>query len=114
MAEQPNKFKKPSPLEIREFLLKMPGWTVQSGRLEKEFRFLDFARAMIFMNKIVNPIEENQNYPRLLITYNRVHVSLFTNTAGGITVMDLDMAREFDSLAGEPVEPEEDEGMIKA
>lgn len=110
--EQLAKFKKPTPLEIRGTIKNMTGWSVEKGRLEKEYRFQNFARAMVFLNKIVNPIEENQNYPRILITYNRVHVSMFTNQAGAITVMDLSMAKEFDELAG--VSPEEEEGMIKA
>ncbi len=84
---------------MRGLLAKMPGWTIDSGRLEKEFRFKSFSRAMVFVNKIVNPIEENQNYPRLLITYDRVHVSLFTNAVGAITVMDFDMAKEMDELS---------------
>lgn len=97
------KFKKITPLEMRGKLANMAGWSIDSGRLEKEFRFKDFARAMIFLNKIVNPIEENQNYPRIVITYDRVVTSLFNHQAGGITVMDFEMAVEFDALAGEPI-----------
>ena len=89
---------------MRERLQKLKGWTVENGRLEKEFRFQNFARAMVFVNKIVNPIEEYQNYPRILITYDRIHVSLFTNEAGAITVMDFEMAQQMEGLAGTPQE----------
>lgn len=111
-TEEPPKFKKPTPIELRQALQDMPGWIVENGRLEKLFRFQNFARAMVFVNKIVNPIEENQNYPRILITYDRVHVSLFNNAAGAITMIDLDMAKEMDELSG--IQPDGTEKMIKA
>lgn len=89
-----------TPRELFEALKTLPGWSVVNGRLEKEFRFVNFARALIFVNKIVNPIEENQNYPKILITYDRVHLSLYTNTLGGLTTQDLAMAQEMNALAG--------------
>jgi 4a-hydroxytetrahydrobiopterin dehydratase len=96
------KFKKLNPIEIRQRLadMKASGWEVVQGRLEKQYRFQNFARSMVFLNKIINPIEEFQNYPRISIVYDRVHVSLFTNHVGSITVMDLEMAMSFDELAG--------------
>lgn len=93
------KYRKLAPLEIRTRLMEMPGWGVVNGRLEKEFRFQDFLHSVIFLNKIVNPIEENKNYPRITIAFNLVKISLFTNDAGAITDMDLEIAREIDALA---------------
>lgn len=96
--EELKKRKKLTPLEARTRLLTLEGWTIENGRLEKEYLFKDFVHAVIFVNKIVNPIEEQQNYPRAQIAYNRVRISLFTNTAGGLTPMDFEMAKEFDEL----------------
>ena len=90
-----------TPRELFEALKTLPGWLVVGGRLEKEFRFAGFARALVFVNKIVNPIEENQNYPKILITYDRVHLSLYTNIMSGLTTQDLVMAQEMNALAGE-------------
>lgn len=112
VEQQLAKLKKLTPIEVRQRIIGMSGWSVENGRLEKEYRFQNFARAMVFVNKLVNPIEEYQNYPRILITYDRVHVSLFTNQVGAITETDIAMAKEFDELSGE--KPDEMEGMIKA
>ena len=87
-----------TPREVFEALKTLPGWLVVAGRLEKEFRFVGFARALVFVNKIVNPIEENQNYPKILITYDRVRVSLYTQVLGGLSTQDLAMAREMNVL----------------
>lgn len=98
-AEEFKKRKKLTPLEARARLLTLAGWTIEKGRLEKEFLFKDFVHAVVFLNKIVNPIEEQQNYPRISIVYNRVKVSLFTHAAGALTDADFEMAKEFDQLA---------------
>lgn len=89
-----------APREIFEALKTLPGWLIVEGRLEKEFRFANFSRALVFVNKVVNPIEENQNYPRILITYDRVRISLYTQEMGGLTLQDLSMARDMNLLAG--------------
>ncbi|OVE81021.1 hypothetical protein BVY03_05015 [bacterium K02(2017)] len=108
-----NKYHKPEALDIREKLQTLPGWVVAKGRLEKEFRFKDFSRALLFVNKIVNPIEENQNYPKILIVYDRVVVSLYTTSAGGITLMDFAMAKEMNELAQKYKNPQKIQLIIK-
>lgn len=84
--------------EIRERLEKLEGWILNKGRLEKTFLFSNFARAAVFFNKIVNPIEEHENYPQITITYNRVLVSLMTPEAGAVTEKDFLLAAAFDEL----------------
>lgn len=94
-----------TPRELFEALKTLPGWLVVEGRLEKEFRFANFSRALVFVNKIVNPIEEYQNYPKIIITYDRVRLSLHTNAMGGLTTEDLAMAKEMNALAGSSKNP---------
>jgi 4a-hydroxytetrahydrobiopterin dehydratase len=97
--ENPTKNRKLSIQEIQSLLQETPGWIVEKNRLNKEFKFQNFSRAMIFVNKTVNPIEEHQNYPRILILYNRVFVSLFSNEVGALTTTDFEMAKQFNQLA---------------
>lgn len=92
------KYRKLTPLETREEAAKLKGWTLVEGRLEKEYTFLNFARALVFVNKIVNPVEEHQNYPRITITYNRVKVSLLNHVSGVLAPVDFEVAAEMDSL----------------
>ena len=85
-------------LKIRQEIKKLEGWLYLNGRLQKTYKFLDFTRAVLFLNKIVNPIEEQQSYPKIEIAYNQILVSLFNNMAGGITEREMAMAQEFDKL----------------
>lgn len=73
-------------------------WEVVEGRLSKTYFFDNFARALIFVNKIVNPIEEMQHYPRILIAYNRVTISLFTPEKGVVTDKDYLLAKSIDLI----------------
>ena len=84
--------------QIKEFLIANSSWSLVNGRLEKTSQFANFARAMVFVNRAVNPIEENQNYPMITITYNRVKVGLFTHTEGAISDKDLLVAKEMEEL----------------
>lgn len=86
-------------LEIRERLSRLTGWALNRGRLEKTFLFRDFARAAVFFNKIVNPIEERQHYPVIVVSYNRVSVSTFSNTDGALTEKDFLLAADIEALA---------------
>ena len=87
-------------IEIREHLSKLLGWVLNKGRIEKTFEFANFARAAIFFNKIINPIEEQQHYPVIVVSYNRVSLSLFTNAAGALTEKDFSLAKAIDALVG--------------
>lgn len=92
--------KKVSLVEIGEFLKSHPSWSLEEGRLEREYQFDDFTRSMLFLNKIVNPIQEHDLYPRITITYNLVRLSLLNPHTGTLTENDLKMAHEFDELSG--------------
>jgi len=85
--------------QITDFIRNHSGWLLENGRLEKTFVFSNFSRAMVFVNKIINPIEEFQSYPVIRIAYNRVLVSLFNNMQGKLTELELSIAKEMDQLA---------------
>ena len=47
-----------SPPQISAELKKITGWGLAEGRLVKEFRFDSFPTAVIFVNNLVDPVEE--------------------------------------------------------
>lgn len=84
--------------EIKKRLEKLEGWQVHKGRLEKTYIFPNFARAAVFFNKIINPIESMDHHPVIVIAYNRVSLSLFTNDQNALTEKDFDLAEEIEKL----------------
>ncbi len=85
--------------QIHTELETLPMWGFSGDRLEKIFIFKDFIEAMVFVNECVNPIQSAQSFPRVTITYNRVHFSIFDNTVGALSQDDILLAREIEQLA---------------
>jgi 4a-hydroxytetrahydrobiopterin dehydratase len=85
--------------EISAGLANLPGWTLQLGKLHREYKFADFAHAFGFMATAAPTIEKNDHHPEWSNVYNRVTVDLSTHSAGGITKKDLDLAALLEGIA---------------
>ncbi len=88
--------------EIAAGLKELPGWSIQDGKLHREFRFTDFVDAFAFMTKVAFIAERAQHHPEWCNVYNRVTIDLVTHDAGNaISRKDLDLAAQIDRLAAE-------------
>lgn len=88
-----------SDAEIKEKLNSLQGWSVQNGKLHKEYKFADFIHAFGFMSTAAIAIEKMNHHPEWSNVYNRVTVDLTTHDAGGISQNDFDLARLLDGIA---------------
>lgn len=78
----------------------LEGWTVQDGKLHKEYEFADFVEAFAFMTGGALRAERKNHHPEWFNVYNTVRVDLSTHDVGGITRLDVDLAGELDEIAG--------------
>lgn len=85
--------------ELKDALAGLPGWTVENGKLHKEYKFADFIHAFGFMSTAALGIEKMDHHPEWFNVYNRVVVDLATHEAQGITAKDVDLARLLDQVA---------------
>ena len=85
--------------QITAGLASNPSWTVQQGKLHREYKFSDFAHAFGFMATAAPLIEKMNHHPEWSNVYNRVTVDLSTHDAGGITQKDLDLAGVLEAIA---------------
>jgi len=85
--------------EIAAALQKLPGWSVQDGKLHKEYAFADFSRAIAFMTAAAMHIQAMDHHPEWSNVYNRVVVDLITHALGGIGTLDVKLAATLDALA---------------
>jgi 4a-hydroxytetrahydrobiopterin dehydratase len=83
-----------TPAEIKEVLQAIPGWTLQDGKLTREWTFKDFVQAMEFVNQLAALAETAGHHPDIDIRYNRVRLGLVSHDAGGITQRDANMAKQ--------------------
>lgn len=85
--------------EIAAALGELPGWAVAKNHLKKEYKFADFAHAFGFMAASVCAIERMNHHPEWFNVWNRVEVLLTTHDAGGITALDVELAKKLDGYA---------------
>lgn len=87
--------------EIQNALAKLGPWSIQSGKLHREYKFRDFVQAFGFMAQVALLAERAAHHPEWFNVYNRVVVDLTTHEAQGITQKDLDLAREMEQAAAQ-------------
>ena len=88
--------------EIAELKPEIPDWKLveRDGihRLERVFRFPDFAGALAFTNRVGALVEEEGHHPALLTEWGRVTVTWWTHKIHGLHRNDFIMAAKTDSL----------------
>ena len=88
--------------EITELKPQIPEWALveKEGiqRLERVFRFTDFAEALNFTNRVGALAEEEGHHPAILTEWGRVTITLWTHKIRGLHRNDFIMAAKLDSL----------------
>lgn len=92
--------KKLTPQELTTGIKELKGWKLVDGKLRKSYEFKDFVEAFAFMTKVAMAAETTQHHPEWSNVYNRVTIDLVTHDAGGISKLDLDLAKKIDAYGG--------------
>ena len=89
--------------EIAELRPQVPEWQVvqREGikRLERLFRFRNFAEALAFTNRVGEQAEKEGHHPALLTEWSRVTVTWWTHKIGGLHRNDFIMAARTDEVS---------------
>jgi 4a-hydroxytetrahydrobiopterin dehydratase len=87
-------------LEIESLPDTLPSWALVDGKLQRQFTFADFSAAFGFMTRVALAAETLGHHPEWSNVWNRVTIALTTHDTGGLSNLDLDLARRIDALAG--------------
>jgi 4a-hydroxytetrahydrobiopterin dehydratase len=71
---------------------------VDEHHLEREFRFKNFAEALVFTNKVGAIAEEQGHHPDIYLAWGKVRITLWTHTIDGLTRSDFVLAAKIDRL----------------
>ena len=86
--------------EVNALKPEIPGWSVLErdgvARLERAFRFANFAEALAFTNEIGALAEEAGHHPAITTEWGRVTVGWWTHAIGGLHRNDFVMAAKTD------------------
>ncbi len=85
----------------KQALRGVPGWTETAGReaIGKTFTFKDFNEAFGFMARAALVAEKMDHHPEWRNVYRTVEVVLSTHDAGGITALDIELAKAMNGIA---------------
>ena len=73
-------------------------WKIVDNRnaISKKFKFKSFIQAFSWMTSVAIIAEKMDHHPEWANVYNTVEVTLTTHSAGGLTKLDLALARKMD------------------
>ena len=79
----------------------LSGWSIVQGRsaILKSFKFKSFGQAFGFMAEVALTAEKMDHHPEWFNVYSRVDVTLTTHSAGGVTDLDIRLAKAMDAAA---------------
>jgi 4a-hydroxytetrahydrobiopterin dehydratase len=77
------------------------GWKREEGGIRKRFRHPTFMDAIAFVNRVAELAEVAGHHPDIDIRYRNVTIFLTTHAAGGITELDLALARVIEVTSDE-------------
>ncbi len=108
-----------SEAEIGQLAPQIPDWQILAPdgekRLERVFKFPDFAQALAFTDRVGDLAEEQDHHPRLVTEWGKVTVDWWTHKIHGLHRNDFIMAARTDAIYSEMtgadrVEPNKLEG----
>ena len=79
----------------------LSGWTDTPGReaIARTFVFKDFNEAFGFMTRAALAAEKADHHPEWRNVYKTVEVVLSTHDAGGVTALDIALAKAMNAIA---------------
>lgn len=83
-------------------LAKLKGWKKVKGRdaIAKQYVFADFNAAFGWMSRVALQAEKMDHHPEWDNVYKTVNVVLTTHDAGGVSALDITLAKFMDKTAG--------------
>jgi 4a-hydroxytetrahydrobiopterin dehydratase len=81
----------------------LSGWSDVPGReaIARTFVFKDFNEAFGFMSRVALVAEKHDHHPEWRNVYKTVEVVLATHDAGGVTSLDIELAKAMNAIAGQ-------------
>ena len=86
------------PDQINGLPSSLPHPRLANGKLQRELAFADFVEAFAFMTKVALIAEAMGHHPEWSNVWNRLTIALTTHDTGGLSNLDLEMARRIDAL----------------
>ena len=88
-----------SDIEIQRELGSLSGWSRRANELVRTYEFRAFGDAIAFVDRVAPLADAMDHHPDIDIRYTKVTIHLSTHSAGGITAMDVQLAKSIDGVS---------------
>lgn len=87
---------------VDEALAAIGGWALAAdgASINRTFTFRNFSEAFAFMTRSALAAEKMDHHPDWSNVYKTVNVTLSTHNAGGLTVLDFELAKKMNRYSG--------------
>jgi 4a-hydroxytetrahydrobiopterin dehydratase len=92
--------KKLTDAEVNAQLGHIKGWSLQGGKLHREFQCKDFVAAFGNMTRVALVAESMNHHPEWFNVWNKVVIDLNTHDVKGISDQDFKLAGKIDEIFG--------------
>ncbi len=88
------------PDELSAAIETLDGWTIEGKTLKKSLKFANFAAALDYVNRVGALAEAADHHPDITFGWGYAEIALTTHDRGGITDVDLAVAKQIDAISG--------------
>ncbi len=88
-----------SPADISDRLKGLPGWRLEAGAIVRDYQTDGWPTTLMLVNAIGFFAEAADHHPDLAVSWGKVHVKLWTHSAGGVTASDMELAKLIEQTA---------------
>lgn len=86
--------------DIARALVELDGWTSDAGQLRRSVKAPSFAAGIRLVDAVAEAAEAIDHHPDIDIRWTTITFTCSTHSAGGVTELDVALARRIDELAG--------------
>ncbi|WP_280444238.1 4a-hydroxytetrahydrobiopterin dehydratase [Nocardia brasiliensis] len=87
--------------ELAEAMTGLPEWSRDGAVISRIVQAPSFLAGIELVRQVATAAEDANHHPDIDIRWRKVTFALSTHDSGGLTVLDIELAREIDRLAGE-------------
>jgi 4a-hydroxytetrahydrobiopterin dehydratase len=87
-----------SPDDVTAALTELPAWSGGPDGIERTLELPTFRAAVDAVSAIADVAELLDHHPDMDLRWTKVRVAVVTHSAGGLTELDLELARRVDAL----------------
>jgi 4a-hydroxytetrahydrobiopterin dehydratase len=88
-----------TPEQVADALELLPGWTGDTSAIRRTVECSSFPAAITVVDVVAEAAEAADHHPDIDIRWRTLHFTLSTHDVGGVTELDLTLARKIDAAA---------------